>query len=369
MCTNSSLKSYKNKFSSENESIIRLLTSSSGKGNLEIEEGLPWGLLDWNKIIAIGKHQNLLPLFYQALSRQGLLEDLPCREKEILEDDFLDQTALTLLYDDQLKVILNSFQQSGIPCILLKGISIALEFYQPRESRAYTDLDLLIKEGDFDKAKRILIELGFSISNPEGEEIRKKYFNSVSFSKSEAHQIDLDLHWETFMISWNERAFLGRRKVWENIRWIECSGQRLPVLQPEMLILYLALHFTLHHHFGKLLSLCDLDRVIKKWEREIDWDELIQEAIAAKIKKPTYYSLRLAHDLLETDVPERVFKALAQSKLEERLFPIQYLVFREKPPAPNIERLLKFLLIEGFQGKVKSLITFYRQLRAKKQNH
>jgi hypothetical protein len=355
------------KLSSENEFIIKLLTSFLGRGHLEIEEGFLWGSLDWDKMIAIGKHQNLLPLFYQILSRHGFLEDLPAREREKLEDDFLDHTALTLLYDDELRVILNSFQQKGVPCIILKGVSIALEFYNPRESRPYTDLDILIKESDFDKAKKILMELGFGISNPEGEEIRRKYFNSVSFSKAEAHQIDLDLHWETFIISWNERAFLGSHKVWENIRWIEFSGLRLPVLQPYMLILYLALHFTFHHHFGKMLSLCDLDRVIKRWGKEIDWDKLIRQAIAAKIKKPTYYSLRLAHDLLKTEVPEEVFKALAQNKLEERLFPFQYLVFREKPLPPNIERFFKFLFIEGVQGKVKSLITFYRQLQAKNE--
>jgi len=357
------------KLSPENEFIIKLLTSFFGRGALEIEEGPPWSLLDWNKMIAIGKHQNLLPIFYQVLSRQGFWEDFPAQEREKLEDSFWDHTALTLLYDDALRVVLKSFQQKGVPSIILKGVSIALEFYHPRESRPYTDLDILIKESDFDKAKKILMELGFRISNPEGEGIRRKYFNSVSFSKTAAHQIDLDLHWETFLISWNERAFLGSHKVWENIRWIECSGLRLPVLQPYMLILYLALHFALHHHFGKLLSLCDLDRIIGKSGDKIDWDELIQEAIAAKIKKPTYYSLRLARDLLKTEVPEGVFKALAQNRLEERLLPFQYLVFRKNPLPPNIERFFKFWLIEGFQGKVKSLITFFRQLNAKKWSH
>jgi hypothetical protein len=368
MYTNSSKKSYRVKFSFENQFIIKLLNSFLERGNWGMEEGLPWGLLDWNKMMAIGKHQNLLPLFHQVLSYQGLLEHLPVRVREELEEGFLDHTALTLLYDHTLRVILNSFRQKGVSCILLKGASIALEFYHPRESRPYTDLDLLVKKSDVDKAKKILMELGFRISNPEGEEIRRKYFNSVSFSKTEAHPIDLDLHWEAFIISWNKRPFLSSHQVWEKIRWIEFPGLRLPVLQPYMLILYLAFHFTLHHHFGKLLSLCDLDKVIEKWGEKIDWDELIRQAVAMKIKKPTYYSLRLAQYLLKTKVPERAFKGLAQNKLEERLFPFEYLIFREKPLPPNIDRLIKLLLVEGLQGKIRSLITFYRQLKAKKPN-
>jgi len=84
-----------------------------------------------------------------------------------------------------------------------------------------------------------------------------------------------------------------------------------------------------------------------------------------KIKKPTYYSLRLARSLLKTKVPERAFKGLAQNRLEERLFPFEYLIFREKPLPPNIDRFVKLLLIEGLQGKIRSLSTFFRQLRAK----
>ncbi len=316
--------------------------------------------------MAIGKYQNLLPLFYQALSHQGMLEHLPVRVREELEEGFLDHTALTLLYDDTLRVILNSFHEKEVSCILLKGASIALEFYHPRESRPYTDLDLLVKKNDFDKAKKILMGLGFRISNPEGEEIRRRYFNSVSFSKTEARSVDLDLHWEAFIVSWNERPFLSRHQVWQNIRWIEFPGLRLPVLQPYMLVLYLAFHFTLHHHFGKLLSLCDLDRVIEKWGEEIDWDGLIRQAVSMKIKKPTYYSLKLAHSLLKTKVPDRTLKELAQNRLEERLLPFQYLIFREKTLPPNIDRFFKLLLVEGSQGKIRSLITFSRQLKAKK---
>jgi hypothetical protein len=354
------------KFSLENQFILKLLTSSLRKGSWELEEGPPLGLLNWNKMMAIGRHQNLLPLFYRALSHQVALGHLPVQVRKELEEAFLDHTALTLLYDHTLRVILDSFRQKGISCILLKGVSIALEFYHPRESRPYTDLDLLVKKSDFDEAKKILIELGFRISNPEGEEIRRRYFNSVSFSKTEAHQIDLDVHWEAFIISWNERPFLSSHQVWENIRWIEFPGLRLPVLQPHMLILYLAFHFTLHHHFGKLLSLCDLDKVIEKWGEEIDWDELIRQAVAMKIKKPTYYSLRLAQSLFKTKVPERAFKGLAQNKLEERLLPFEYLIFRDKALPPNIDRLIKLLLVEGLQGKIRSLTTFYRQFQAKK---
>ena len=81
-------------------------------------ENPSWDDLDWEKVLAIGRHQNLIPLFYHVLfSHQELLEKVPSQVQEELEEGFLDDTALTLLYDDLLQKMLISlhhrFSQSA----------------------------------------------------------------------------------------------------------------------------------------------------------------------------------------------------------------------------------------------------------------
>jgi hypothetical protein len=163
------------------------------------------------------------------------------------------------------------------------------------------------------------------------------------------------------MTSCNRRAFLSSEKVWGEIRWLECSEMRLPVLQPQILILYLCLHLAFHHQFGKLLTLCDLDLVIQKFGKKVDWDEIIWQSREMMIRKPVYYSLKLAASLLGAEVPKSVLTAIAVGKVEGKLFPFHYLVFREKPLNTNVERLAKFILIDDLRGKVRSLITFCEQ--------
>jgi len=65
--------------------------------------------------------------------------------------------------------------------------------------------------------------------------------------------------------------------------------------------------------------------------------------------------------LLETEVPGSVLRALGKGQIGGKLFPLNYLIFREKPLNTNVERLAKFVLIDGLPGKIQSLVTFYRQ--------
>lgn len=141
---------------------------------------------------------------------------------------------------------------------------------------------------------------------------------------------------------------------------------RLPVLQPYLLVLYLSLHLAFHHQFGRLMTLCDLDLVIQKFGGKFDWDEVIQVSTKMKTRKPVYYSLKLACSLLKTEVPLKVLKTLGEWRMGERIFPIPFFVFREKPLSPNVNRLVKFLVIERLREKILSLITFCKQASDKK---
>lgn len=49
----------------------------------------------------------------------------------------------------------------GVPCILLKGASVARWLFEPEDARVYVDCDLLIPSGGFHPAVQILEELGF----------------------------------------------------------------------------------------------------------------------------------------------------------------------------------------------------------------
>ncbi len=345
--------------SAENEFVLQVLRSFLGDSPLSFNR---WDRLDWKGLLSLARNQNLVPIFQHVFSRQEPSINIPHPIREELQEGFFEQAARALHYEAFLKEILACFQGMEIPCILFKGPSMAFEFYPRVELRPYHDLDVLIREGDYDRTREALSGLGCRMIKPEREIIRRKYFNSVNFLKPGVQEIALDLHWETLMISWNSRPFLRGREVWENIRWFRHLDLKLPVLQPEILVPYLCLHLCFHHQFGDLLSLCDLDLVIKKFGSRLNWDEVVRWAKQTRIRKPVYFGLKLAVSLVGTKVPESVLDQLRQGRMEERLFYCENLIFRKEPLPVNKERFIKFMLIDDFEGKIKALLTFFKQM-------
>jgi hypothetical protein len=99
------------RFSPEAELIVKVLRSFLGKKNPDLAQNSRWDCLDWNKILSIGRHQNLLPLFSHVLSRQGVWKRIPPWVREEFEEESLDNTVIALLYDVLSEEVLTFFHQ------------------------------------------------------------------------------------------------------------------------------------------------------------------------------------------------------------------------------------------------------------------
>ncbi len=217
--------------SREHESILQVLRSFVASAPLDRDAA--WDRLSWGGLFDVVRYHKLIPIFYHVLSREALLEKMPVNEREALREGYLENSAHALFYEDFLRKLLLSLKTAGIAFVILKGPSIAYEFYDPVEMRPYNDIDLLVREGDYERTKSALSSLGMGVAEPEREAIRRRYFNSVVYTTGGKPGVMLDLHWETLMVSWNRRPFLSGRAVWDRIRRVNSSGLDLPVLQPE----------------------------------------------------------------------------------------------------------------------------------------
>lgn len=352
------------KLSSENEFVTRLLRCFLRPKSL-LPPGQEFDGIDWDKVISIAAHHNILTIIYHVLLKEGVLEKIPPEKAQLLEKDFIEKTAFILHYEHLLRSITRSLYQESIPFVIIKGPTLAYEFYDPIEVRSYGDLDLLINRRDYAKVKKLLSEHGFRVAHPETENHRRRFWNSVDFTYTKNQHIAVDLHWDTLMSSWG-RKFLSGQDVWQDIRWLELPEMRLPVLNPAVLIQHLCLHLAFHHQFGKLQTLCDLDLAVRKFQEEIDWEKFLETSREMKIWKAVMYSLRLSEGLLGTELPEAIQRPLGDKTISEKLFPFTYLAFRSTEIPGTVGRIIRFLLIDDFRGKIQSMASFYRRLKAPK---
>ncbi len=346
-------------FSEENEFVIRILRHFLRQKPLIASDEL-FSAINWDKLIAFAAHQNILTIIYYVLSKEQLLGKIPSEKRNELEKDFIGKAAFTLQYESLLREISTSFYQEGIPFVIIKGPTIALELYKPSDVRPYGDLDLLIKSQDYVKAKELLSKHEFRMAHPETESHRRTYWNSVDFYLASNQKIAIDLHWDTLMTSWG-RNFFTDQEIWKHIRYLEFYGTRLPVLNPIVLIPHLCLHLAFHHQFGKLQTLCDLDLAVQKFNSDVDWEKMLEMSYEMKIWRAMIFSLRLSENLLGTEFPSAIKRALKRKTLTEKLFPFSYLVFRSTEIPAMAGRVIRFLLIDDIPGKMKSLVSFYKR--------
>ncbi|MFY9580038.1 MAG: nucleotidyltransferase family protein, partial [Gaiellaceae bacterium] len=151
-------------------------------------------------------------------------------------------------------------RNASIRSILLRGPAFALWLYQDG-TRSYSDVDLLVAPEDFERAERVLSELGFArsaIPPPAG------HAQLLSRSRDSAA---VDLH----------RAIVGIG-VPENEAWsvlaacteaIPVGGADVDVLRPHARAMVVVLHAA-QHGVGKPKPLEDLSRVLGKFTKA-DW--------------------------------------------------------------------------------------------------
>jgi hypothetical protein len=349
------------KLSGENEWIRSVLMGFLSRSSLSSSSASFSRELYWDAVLKVIQYQGLTPIVYHVLSREGRLEDIPHNQRDTIREEYLGHVAHVLLYETFLAELTAAFGTADIPFLIIKGPAMAHEFYDPAEIRFYSDIDLVIRERDYDRAREVICALGMRVEKPEREAIRRKYFNSVSFSKPGPPEIMLDLHWETLVTSWNPESFLGSPEIWDRIRWITAPGFRLPVLDPDMLVIHSCLHLSFHHQFGNLLTLCDLVLVLQKFRSQIDWDRVAERCRAMGVRKAVHWALWLAGSLFGAGIPEGVLSHFKRRGMERYFMRMEPLLFRKERLSVHTERAIKFFLIDDPGGKIRSLSAFLAQ--------
>lgn len=87
--------------------------------------------------------------------------------------------ARTLAIDAVTAEVVSAFGKAGIPCILLKGPSIARWLY-PEGGRSYCDTDLLVRASDYARAGALLVSMGFQDQFAGFSAFERRLFESAA---------------------------------------------------------------------------------------------------------------------------------------------------------------------------------------------
>jgi hypothetical protein len=271
--------------------------------------------IDWIQFIRLALRHDTLSLVYWNLQRicpnsvpTGVLEPLRARhEAEAREGRLLA---------NELIGILGFLDSHGIAAVPFKGPALAVRLYGDLSLRGFGDLDILIREPDVARARRLLLDRGYSPERVEIGELNQFLRENHELLLYRADgRVRVDLHWRftsrTACLSGDPERFL------EDLETVSLAGEAVRSLRLETYLLVLSMHAA-KHQWIQLKFICDIAEILAV--RDLDWHFVLQEAGQLGLKRVLGIALLLAQGLLGATVPpilsrdlkiDRAAKALA----------------------------------------------------------
>ncbi|HDH53638.1 MAG TPA: hypothetical protein ENH24_04045 [Nitrospirae bacterium] len=241
-----------------------------------------------------------------------------------MERSLLIRAGYNLILLQEAEKIFSLLSLNGIPVILLKGLALAETVYEHAGERQFSDIDFLLKKRDIPLAQKIISGSGYQVMHGS-----KPYY-----TKKTSLPVNLHLH--------RDIPYAAEGDIWNNLQSIRINNTKVYILPPEENLLYLIYHLAISHGCIKEKWIKDIDRVVRHYEKEIDWLKLTNKAKVYGLTIPSYYTFLKTKELFFTPVPDSVIQDL-RSKRNSLRSGICRLVFQKESPVPFAGYLLKAL--------------------------
>jgi hypothetical protein len=273
--------------------------------------------LDWKRIKEIADGQRITPLLYSTLNQLPQKELIPQEIFSSMRQLYLRNLSRNIVMEKEVLRFLELVKAKNLNIIFLKGFTLIQVLYRNPALREMIDVDILIKKEDLSLIKDLLFQLNYQIAEKISR-YSEKYHYEVFFSKRfSAKQIMfLDVHWR---LLGNRPYRLELPGVFERAQKISIGEQETLCLSWEDTFFSLALHIRKHIRDLTLNSVVDVAEWLKLKRNELDWGYLKEIARQNHCMVSLFFSLYLARELFEIDIPLKIIKTFWPNIIKRRI--------------------------------------------------
>lgn len=318
--------------------------------------------LNWDYIVEKARRHGLGPLLFYNLRNVSINSVVPSLVMKKLEAIYYGNARRNLRMLNELTMLFHSFKDAGIETMLIKGLAISEILHKNISLRPISDIDLLIKEDDFKRLRKLLQKHGYT-STPSLPDLNgfegvqyAHCFDQIKFSKKD--QTHLDIHFRLLNMGYPRS---DDRQVWKRAMQVKIADFEAFVPSPEDMLLHLCYHAN-YHRFRQLRYFHDISEVIKIFGDEIDWASVLRTARERRFETSLYYTLYFTNELLIPPVPANVLQKLQPHYLRGKLFEVVWkknkvLQCTHEPKFNNLEGPLYYILeVDNLREKLTFLL-------------
>jgi hypothetical protein len=299
---------------------------------------------------------------YFSFLPEGLVAALETSFCRILKDTaYLEKRFLALA---------DAFEKKGIALVPIKGMALMEDLYAQCPVRPSVDIDILVQEKDVDRGGAILEEIGFK---KDLEGLKESYWRQEQYhfiftqEKKDGHPFLIaELHWG---LDYPRGKGPVLAQIFNRLRDFSVSGRRIKLLSPEDTFFSLALH---QRRFGQALALkdvCDMARLLNKYQADFDWEYVLKESKNSRLCSTVYFALYQVKSFFGADIPEKAWAGLEVPFWKKNLIRnfIEHNTFLDNQPnkAKNLYLKAHFLLYDSFWEPIEYILNIPKEQFAK----
>ncbi len=320
----------------------RLLLEGTRRGSFDAEEVRQIAAegVDWALVRGLALQERLLNVLWR-----GLLES----EVEVPEPHgsaFRGQSSIIEFQLSFAEIVLRQVVEAahtlGAELLLLKGAALALSVYGSFQDRPMGDLDVLVRPDGAERLWHALRDAGWELEYQGGAEFYADHHHLPPLVRGAGIGVVLEIHRSLLP---PRGPFLSSADLaWTSAPVLDLDQGPVRILDAELQLLHLAVHFAWSHTLGRgtVRTVRDVSSLIK--ERPPDWQRLVELAAGMRAATAVYWTLRITKALGGVSAPCEVLQALGPPRPSWLLAALErnYIeagMFRSCP-SPSLERAL-----------------------------
>lgn len=259
----------------------------------------------WKLLFDLAERHGTQPLLCQALS--SFEEVIPREQMQFLKQRAQINLHKALFLSRELIGIYDCLAAIGVEVVPYKGLALAEGIYGDIALRQSGDIDLLIRPQDLPRIRKAVKDLGYTPHSPLTEVEESSYLKSgyeCAFDAAAGRNL-LEVQWAIqprfYAVDFDVEGLFQRAVT------VSVAGHAMKTPCAEDLFLILALHAA-KHVWGRLIWLCDLDRIMKL--PGLNWDGIAAQATSMGIVRILRVTMLLATDVLGTAIPQTAESSL-----------------------------------------------------------
>lgn len=266
---------------------------------------------DWGALLTHADRHSLTPLLASTWRAAGVLDLLPAEARARLLQANADNAARNLNIRQELLEIHSRLTSAGVPHLVLKGWALVERLYADPAERVLYDHDLLVPTGQAQAGHAALRAAGFRPLPAKDEWVEKHLpplwrndgYRWGGYLFDPLYPRPVELHVRLWEDGWRGLDVRALPDPWARAVTRSVAGTPLQVLGDADTLIHLAMHFAGHlvEREARLNQLLDLARLVAA--AELDWDQVLALAEAARVERFVFASLWLAHAVFAAPPP------------------------------------------------------------------